>query len=163
MSRRSLIKIAVAAFAAGLAACSGSGSSTASGANAAATVSAVPTVTMMAGGIDSQIYLPYQFAQDLGFYKKYGINMVLAARYQLTTKDFNRVAVVGGRAGPRRLGRLPPGRRVEGGRRTGRADRGRDAALVRIQQADHEGRLHGRTGAGQGPVPPRRRMPADGP
>ena len=33
---------------------------------------------MMVGGIDKQIYLPYQLAQSLGFYKKYGVNMVLS-------------------------------------------------------------------------------------
>jgi NitT/TauT family transport system substrate-binding protein len=33
---------------------------------------------MMVGGIDKQIYLPYQLAYDLGFFKKYGINMVLS-------------------------------------------------------------------------------------
>ena len=38
----------------------------------------MPTVTMMVGGIDKQIYLPYQLAQSLGFYKKYGVNMVLS-------------------------------------------------------------------------------------
>ena len=38
----------------------------------------LPTVTMMVGGIDKQIYLPYQLAQSLGFYKKYGVNMVLS-------------------------------------------------------------------------------------
>lgn len=38
----------------------------------------LPTVTMMVGGIDKQIYLPYQLAQDLGFFKKYGVNMVLS-------------------------------------------------------------------------------------
>ena len=83
MSRRSLTKIAaaasVAALAAGLAACSSSGSSTASGSNAAAASNgSVPTVTMMVGGIDKQIYLPYQLAQNLGFYKKYGVNMQLS-------------------------------------------------------------------------------------
>src|SRR5437016_9431244 len=83
MSRRSLTKIAaaasVAALAAGLAACSSSGSSTASGSNAAAATSgSVPTVTLMVGGIDKQIYLPYQLAQNLGFYKKYGVNMQLS-------------------------------------------------------------------------------------
>lgn len=40
--------------------------------------SKLPTVTMMVGGIDKQIYLPYQLAQDLGYFKKYGINMVLS-------------------------------------------------------------------------------------
>jgi NitT/TauT family transport system substrate-binding protein len=83
MSRRSLTKIAaaasVAALAAGLAACSSSGSSPASGSNAAAASNgSVPTVTMMVGGIDKQIYLPYQLAQNLGFYKKYGVNMQLS-------------------------------------------------------------------------------------
>jgi sulfonate transport system substrate-binding protein len=39
---------------------------------------ALPTVTLMVGGIDKQIYLPYQLAQNLGFYKKYGVNMVLS-------------------------------------------------------------------------------------
>jgi NitT/TauT family transport system substrate-binding protein len=80
MFRHSLLKIAsaasVAALAAGLAACSSS-SSTASGSNAAA-VSGLPTVTLMVGGIDKQIYLPYQLAQDLGFYKKYGVNVQLS-------------------------------------------------------------------------------------
>ncbi|AKJ67642.1 ABC transporter substrate-binding protein [Pandoraea thiooxydans] len=38
----------------------------------------LPTVTMMVGGIDKQIYLPYQLAQNLGFFKKYGVNMVLS-------------------------------------------------------------------------------------
>ena len=38
----------------------------------------LPTVTMMVGGIDKQIYLPYQLAQNLGFYKKYGVNMQLS-------------------------------------------------------------------------------------
>jgi NitT/TauT family transport system substrate-binding protein len=33
---------------------------------------------MMVGGIDKQIYLPYELAQQLGFYKKYGVNMVLS-------------------------------------------------------------------------------------
>jgi NitT/TauT family transport system substrate-binding protein len=36
------------------------------------------TVRLMVGGIDKQIYLPYQLAQDLGFYKKYGVNVVLS-------------------------------------------------------------------------------------
>jgi NitT/TauT family transport system substrate-binding protein len=84
MSRRFLTKIAaaasVAALAAGLAACSSSSSSTATGSNAAAASngSGVPTVTLMVGGIDKQIYLPYQLAQDLGFYKKYGVNVQLS-------------------------------------------------------------------------------------
>ena len=38
----------------------------------------LPTVTLMVGGIDKQIYLPYQLAQNLGFYKKYGVNVQLS-------------------------------------------------------------------------------------
>ena len=38
----------------------------------------MPTVTLMVGGIDKQIYLPYQLAKSLGMYKKYGINMKLS-------------------------------------------------------------------------------------
>jgi NitT/TauT family transport system substrate-binding protein len=55
--------------------------SAAGGASAAASGSpsaALPTVTLMVGGIDKQIYLPYQLAQGLGFYQKYGVNVVLS-------------------------------------------------------------------------------------
>jgi NitT/TauT family transport system substrate-binding protein len=38
----------------------------------------MPTVKIMVGGIDKQIYLPYQLAQSLGFYKKYGVNVKLS-------------------------------------------------------------------------------------
>jgi sulfonate transport system substrate-binding protein len=89
MPRPALIKLAsvasVAALAAGVAACSNSGSSsgtagaTATSATASnAVASSLPTVTLMVGGIDKQIYLPYQLAQDLGFYKKYGVNVQLS-------------------------------------------------------------------------------------
>jgi len=64
-----------------VAACSSGGSSTpaASGGGAPSSAnSSLPTVTMMVGGINKQIYLPYQLAQSLGFYKKYGVNMVLS-------------------------------------------------------------------------------------
>ena len=91
MPRPTLIKIAslagVAALAAGLAACSGSdgsstpGNSATAGSNAAA-ASSLPTVTLMVGGIDKQIYLPYQLAQDLGFYHKYGVNVQLSTEQQ---------------------------------------------------------------------------------
>jgi len=85
MFRPSLKATAAAAsvgvLAASLAACGSSGSSSAGGSatgqNAAAT-SGLPTVTLMVGGIDKQIYLPYQLAQDLGFYKKYGVNVQLS-------------------------------------------------------------------------------------
>jgi NitT/TauT family transport system substrate-binding protein len=87
MSRRNplLGLAAVACVAAvGVAACSSSGSSSNTGAGAASGGSgsssnaSLPTVTMMVGGIDKQIYLPYQLAQSLGFYKKYGVNMQLS-------------------------------------------------------------------------------------
>ncbi len=84
MSRPTIIKIAsvagVAALAAGLAACgspASSSSSSATGSNVGA-ASGMPTVTLMVGGIDKQIYLPYQLAQDLGFYKKYGVDVQLS-------------------------------------------------------------------------------------
>ena len=71
--RKPALALAAAAAAmtlAGVTACgSSSGSSGSSG---------MPTVTMMVGGIDKQIYLPYQLAQGLGFYKKYGVNMQLS-------------------------------------------------------------------------------------
>ena len=38
----------------------------------------LPTVSIMVGGIDKQIYLPYQLAQDLGYYKKYGVDVQLS-------------------------------------------------------------------------------------
>ena len=81
MPRPTLIKLAsvasVVALAAGVAACSSSSSSTGAAASNAA-ASSLPTVTLMVGGIDKQIYLPYQLAQDLGFYQKYGVNMQLS-------------------------------------------------------------------------------------
>ena len=78
-----LVALAAAATASTLAiaACSSS-TSTSSGSTTAqqggGSSSSMPTVTMMVGGIDKQIYLPYQLAQDLGFYKKYGVNMALS-------------------------------------------------------------------------------------
>lgn len=61
------VAAAVGTLALGTAACS---SSTGSG--------KTPTVRLMVGGIDKQIYLPYQLAQDLGFYKKYGVKVELS-------------------------------------------------------------------------------------
>ena len=50
-----------------------------SGMAAASTPSGpVPTVKLIVGGIDKQIYLPYQLAQSLGLYKKYGVNVELS-------------------------------------------------------------------------------------
>ena len=71
---------AVCATALTVAACSSGSSSGSAGAAGGGSSSnaSLPTVSMMVGGIDKQIYLPYQLAQSLGFYKKYGVNMVLS-------------------------------------------------------------------------------------
>ncbi|HEX9354014.1 MAG TPA: ABC transporter substrate-binding protein [Streptosporangiaceae bacterium] len=72
--RKPALALAAAAAAAvslaGVTACSSSSASSGSG--------SMPTVSMMVGGIDKQIYLPYQLAQGLGFYKKYGVSMQLS-------------------------------------------------------------------------------------
>ncbi|MGN6754521.1 MAG: ABC transporter substrate-binding protein [Intrasporangium sp.] len=76
MFKRTLCMAAVGAVALATAACSSgtpTGGTTQAGANAS-----TPTVKLMVGGIDKQIYLPYQLAQDLGFYKKYGVNVELS-------------------------------------------------------------------------------------
>jgi NitT/TauT family transport system substrate-binding protein len=54
------------------------GSSSSNTGTATAANGSMPTVTLMVGGIDKQIYLPYQLAQGLGFYQKYGVNMQLS-------------------------------------------------------------------------------------
>jgi NitT/TauT family transport system substrate-binding protein len=68
------------ALALGIAACGGSSSSSSGNVSAAGAGSAsnLPTVKLMVGGIDKQIYLPYQLAQNLGLYKKYGVNVQLS-------------------------------------------------------------------------------------
>jgi NitT/TauT family transport system substrate-binding protein len=74
MLRRAITVAAIGAIALGSAtACSNSSSS---GSRSAS--SSMPTVKIMVGGIDKQIYLPYQLAQNLGFYKKYGVNVELS-------------------------------------------------------------------------------------
>jgi NitT/TauT family transport system substrate-binding protein len=67
--------VAVGALALSLAACSSPASGSAVTGSASASM---PTVTMMVGGIDKQIYLPYQLAQNLGYYKKYGVKVELS-------------------------------------------------------------------------------------
>ncbi|MGO4690237.1 ABC transporter substrate-binding protein [Glaciibacter sp. 2TAF33] len=83
MKKRSIVAAAsaVAALSLVLAGCSSTGSPSAAGnattaGNASST--ALPKATMMVGGIDKQIYLPYQLAESLGFYKKYGVDMQLS-------------------------------------------------------------------------------------
>ena len=75
MNKRALSYVAAAgAIALSLTACGGSSS----GSTSAAGGASVPTVKIMVGGIDKQIYLPYQLAQSLGLYKKYGVNVELS-------------------------------------------------------------------------------------
>jgi len=75
MNKRALFSVAAAgAIALSLSACGGgSGNSDSAGSG-----SSTPTVKIMVGGIDKQIYLPYQLAQSLGLYKKYGVNVELS-------------------------------------------------------------------------------------
>ncbi|MER6573614.1 ABC transporter substrate-binding protein [Streptomyces sp. NPDC001093] len=72
MSKRILTASLVTVLALGAATACSSSSSGSSGSGG------TPTVRLMVGGIDKQIYLPYQLAQNLGFYKKYGVNVVLS-------------------------------------------------------------------------------------
>ena len=86
LKRVMIAALSAAVLAVAVAACGGSshpGSGSGSGGSAVAAANGkstpgLPTVTMMVGGINKQIYLPYQLAQDLGFYKKYGVNMKLS-------------------------------------------------------------------------------------
>jgi NitT/TauT family transport system substrate-binding protein len=43
---------------------------------------ATQNVTLMVGGWDKQIYMEYKLAADLGYFKKYGINMTLSTEQQ---------------------------------------------------------------------------------
>jgi NitT/TauT family transport system substrate-binding protein len=67
----------------GSAAGSGSTTAAAGGGNSstggsAGTPTDVKHVSLMVGGIDKQIYLPYKLADQLGFYKKYGVDVTLS-------------------------------------------------------------------------------------
>lgn len=71
MSRRPLVVAStLAVLLAAVSACSSASSASSSG--------STPTVRLMVGGIDKQIYLPYQLAEQLGYYKKYGVNVKLS-------------------------------------------------------------------------------------
>ena len=79
--RKAAVAAGVAVLAVGVAACGGSSTSSnagSAGSTNAANSTKLPTVTLMVGGIDKQIYLPYQLAQGLGYYKKYGVNVKLS-------------------------------------------------------------------------------------
>jgi NitT/TauT family transport system substrate-binding protein len=60
----------------------GSGAGAGSGSNTAPAAAGAPKdvkhVSLMVGGIDKQIYLPYKLADQLGFYKKYGVDVSLS-------------------------------------------------------------------------------------
>jgi NitT/TauT family transport system substrate-binding protein len=75
MFRRAITAVAIGAVALGAAGCA---SSKSGGSSNSAGSASLPTVKLMVGGIDKQIYLPYQLAQSLGFYKKYGVNVQLS-------------------------------------------------------------------------------------
>ena len=78
MNKRAIHCVAAAgAIALSLTACGG-GSGNSNAASSSGGGSSTPTVKLMVGGIDKQIYLPYQLAQSLGFYKKYGVNVELS-------------------------------------------------------------------------------------
>ena len=88
MKRKPMMGVvaAAAALAVSVAACGSSGSSSSATGTASASNSSsktnLPTVTMMVGGIDKQIYMEYQLAQDLGYFTKYGVHMVLSTESQ---------------------------------------------------------------------------------
>src|SRR6266567_6286957 len=76
MLKRTLTASLVGALAFGAAtACASSNSNTSSSGAGSASM---PTVKLMVGGIDKQIYLPYELAQQLGYYHKYGVNVELS-------------------------------------------------------------------------------------
>ncbi|MGN6446860.1 ABC transporter substrate-binding protein [Amnibacterium sp.] len=79
MNTRSIVAVAAvgAALALTLTGCQ-SGSAPQGAAAAQGASGSLPVVKLMVGGIDKQIYLPYQLAQSLGYYKKYGIDMQLS-------------------------------------------------------------------------------------
>jgi len=51
--------------------------STTTGAAPAATISGAPSVSIMVGGLNKQIYLPFMLAQRLGYYQAAGVNVTL--------------------------------------------------------------------------------------
>lgn len=81
-----------AALAVSVAACGSSGSTATSAAASSgggatsqtnsSSSKKLPTVTLMVGGVDKQIYMEYQLAQDLGYFTKYGVHMVLSTEQE---------------------------------------------------------------------------------
>src|SRR5579884_2503676 len=77
-TKRIASAVAMAAIAAGGSVAAVSATATARTARQAAT----QNVSLMVGGWDKQIYLEYKLADDLGYFKKYGINMTLSTEQQ---------------------------------------------------------------------------------
>ena len=61
-----------------LSACSSSKHSSSSSTAPAGSSKTTQHVSLMVGGIDKQIYLPYKLADQLGFYKKYNVDVTLS-------------------------------------------------------------------------------------
>ncbi len=78
MFKRTLSLSIAGVLALGAATACGSSSNGGGSQSAGSGGGSMPTVTLMVGGIDKQIYLPYELAQQLGYYKKYGVNMQLS-------------------------------------------------------------------------------------
>jgi NitT/TauT family transport system substrate-binding protein len=72
-SRKSLIAV-VALVAAVAAGCGSGGSSSSSASNSGGT----PNFSIMVGGLDKQIYLPFMLTEKLGYFKKHGVNVSLS-------------------------------------------------------------------------------------
>ena len=77
-TKRIASAMAVAAVAAGGSVAALAGTATAQSAHPAA----AQNVSLMVGGWDKQIYMEYKLAADLGYFKKYGINMTLSTEAQ---------------------------------------------------------------------------------
>ncbi|HKU11647.1 MAG TPA: ABC transporter substrate-binding protein, partial [Sinomonas sp.] len=88
MMKHKIYAVAAAgAIALSLAACgnstaSSTGSSSGGSTGAASGSADMPTVKLMVGGIDKQIYLPYMLAQQLGYYQKYGVKVELSTEQE---------------------------------------------------------------------------------
>ena len=132
----------------GLAACSGAAATSSSGSTRQL---GLPTVKMMVGGIDKQIYLPYQLAQSLGYYKKYGVNMRALDRAERRRRRRGRDGLRPGRHGRRLVhphdrlpvqgqGRHQPRAALRRPRRARDVQRRQRRALGRRLQGQDDGR-----------------------
>jgi NitT/TauT family transport system substrate-binding protein len=69
-----LLAVALTVTAAG---CANKASTSAAAPAATATVSGAPTVSIMVGGLNKQIYLPFMLTQRLGYFQAAGVNVTL--------------------------------------------------------------------------------------